>query len=81
MEINKLKSELSQSRTENESLHREKVGCIARIQALQESVDICQGIALLKQMQEETQHTAEILSSTLAEERATKRRRREEDIQ
>jgi len=81
MEINKLKSELSQSRTENESLHREKVGYIARIQALQESVDICQGIALLKQMQEETQHTAEILSSTLAEERATKRRRREEDIQ
>jgi hypothetical protein len=38
-------------------------------------LDMCQSIALLKQMQEETQRTAEILSSTLEEERAAKRPR------
>ena len=78
MEINKLKSEVSQVRTDNEFLHKERLGFITRNQDLQERVDMCQGIAILKQMQEETQHTAEILSSTLAEERASKRQRREE---
>ncbi len=93
MELNKLKSELSQGHTDIESLHREKVSFISRIQELQERVDMCQGITILKQMQEETQytaeilkqtleksqHTAEILTSTLAEERAYKRQRREDD--
>lgn len=92
MEINKQKSELTQIHTSIESLHREKVGFISRIQDLQERVDMCKGITILKQMQEETQytaeilkqtleksqHTAEILTSTLAEERASKRQRSED---
>ena len=46
-----------------------------KLQDLQVQLDMCQSIALLKQMQEETQRTAEILSSTLEEERAAKRPR------
>ena len=81
MEINRLKSDLSQGFAENESHRREKMVYVNKIQDLQERVELCQGIALLKQVQEEAQHTAEILSSMLAKERATKRQRREGDDQ
>jgi hypothetical protein len=74
-EINKLKLELDESITQKQSLHREKVMHVMRIQELQEQVDMCKGIAMLKQMLDETQHTTEILTSTLAEERANKRSR------
>ena len=74
-EINKLKSELEESRLDKVSLHQEKNLHIKTIQTLQEQVDICKGIAILKQMMEETQHTAEVLASTLADERASKRQR------
>jgi hypothetical protein len=74
-EINKLKLELEESMTEKQSLRREKVVHLKSIQELQEQVDMCKGIAMLKQMMDETQHTAEILSSTLAEARESKRAR------
>ncbi len=47
--------------TEKQSLRREKVVHLKSIQELQEQVDMCKGIAMLKQMMDETQHTAEIL--------------------
>ena len=75
MEINKLKWELGEKSDENCSLIREKILSGKKIQDLQMQLDLCQSIALLKQMQEEAQRTAEILSSTLAEERAAKRPR------
>lgn len=75
MEINKLKWELCEKSDENESLTREKILSGKKIQDLQMQLDVCQSIALLKQMQEEAQRTAEILSATLAEERAAKRPR------
>ena len=74
-EINKLKLELEESITEKQSLCREKVLHLKSIQELQEQVDMCKGIAMLKQMMDETQHTAEILSSTLEETRESKRTR------
>jgi hypothetical protein len=75
MEINRLKWELSERMDENEALNGEKRATGKKIQDLQMQLDLCQSIALLKQMQEEAQRTAEILSSTLAEERAAKRPR------
>ena len=75
MEINRLKWELSERMEENEALNGEKRATGKKIQDLQMQLDLCQSIALLKQMQEEAQRTAEILSSTLAEERAAKRPR------
>lgn len=75
MEINKLKWELGEKSEENETLRKDKQAQGKKIQELQEQLDLCQSIALLKQMQEEAQRTAEILSSTLAEERTTKRPR------
>jgi hypothetical protein len=75
MEINRLKWELSERMDENEALHQEKRVTGKKIQDLQMQLDLCQSIALLKQMQEEAQRTAEILSSTLAEERSFKRPR------
>jgi hypothetical protein len=75
MEINRLKWELSERMDENEALSKEKHATGKKIQGLQMQLDLCQSIALLKQMQEETQRTAEILSSTLAEEWEAKRRR------
>lgn len=75
MEINKLRWELGEKSEENESLRKDKHAQSKKIQELQEQVDLCQSIALLKQMQEEAQRTAEILSSTLADERAAKRPR------
>lgn len=74
-EINKLKAELEESTIEKESLRHEKQLQVKSIQTLQEQVDMCKGIAILKQMMEETQHTAEVLSSSLAEERESKRLR------
>ena len=61
--------------TEKQSLLREKALHLKNIQELQEQVDMCKGIAMLKQMMDETQHTAEILSSTLTEARESKRAR------
>jgi chromosome segregation ATPase len=75
MEINRLKWELSERVDENEALHGEKRATGKKIQDLQMQLDLCQSIALLKQMQEEAQRTAEILSTTLAEERSFKRPR------
>jgi len=75
MEINRLKWELTEKSEENESLNKEKQVMSKKIQDMHMQLDMCQSIALLKQMQEETQRTAEILSSTLAEERAGKRPR------
>ena len=75
MEINRLKWELSERMDENETLYGEKRATGKKIQDLQMQLDLCQSIALLKQMQEEGQRTAEILSATLAEERAAKRQK------
>lgn len=75
MEINKLRWELGERNDENETLMMDKRVSAKKIQDLQMQLDMCQSIALLKQMQEETQRTAEILSSTLEEERAAKRPR------
>jgi hypothetical protein len=75
MEINRLKWEVTEKSEENESLNKEKQVMSKKIQDMHMQLDMCQSIALLKQMQEETQRTAEILSSTLAEERAGKRPR------
>ena len=75
MEINKLKWELGEKSEENETLRKDKQAQGKKIQELQEQLDMCQSIALLKQMQEEAQRTAEILSATLEEERAAKRPR------
>jgi hypothetical protein len=82
MEINKLRWELGERNDENETLKMDKHVSAKKIQDLQMQLDMCQSIALLKQMQEEAQRTAEILlttseglSATLAEERAAKRQR------
>ncbi len=75
MEINKLKWELGERNDENAILLREKLMTGKKIQDLQMQLDMCQSVALLKQMQEETQRTAEILAATLADERAAKRAR------
>jgi hypothetical protein len=75
MEINKLKWELGERKEEVESLRGDKHALAKKAQELEVRLDMCQSIALLKQMQEETQRTAEILSSTLAEERSAKRAR------
>ena len=53
----------------------EKASMQSQITALQEQLDLCRSIAHLREMQESIQHTASVLSSTLAEERAAKRRR------
>jgi hypothetical protein len=53
----------------------EKASMQSQITALQEQLDLCRSIAHLREMQESMQHTASVLSSTLAEERAAKRRR------
>ena len=74
-EISQLKWELGEKSEENETLRKDKQIQSKKLQDLQVQLDMCQSIALLKQMQEETQRTAEILSSTLAEERAAKRPR------
>ena len=75
MEINKLKWELGEKSEENETLRKDKQAQGKKIRELQEQLDMCQSIALLKQMQEEAQRTVEILASTLEEERAAKRPR------
>jgi hypothetical protein len=76
-EIHNLEWELSERNNENEALIREKRVTGKKIQDLQMQLDMCQSIALLKQMQEKTQRTAEILSATLAQERPHKRPRNE----
>lgn len=73
MEINRLNFELGERNDEAEALRLQKHEQSKKIQELLQQLDMCKSIALLKQMQEEAQHTAEILSSTLAEERAAKR--------
>lgn len=75
MEINKLRWELGERNEENVVLAREKIMTSKKIQDLQMQLDMCQSIALLKQMQEETQRVTELLSATLEEERAAKRQR------
>ena len=74
-EINRQKLEIAESLAERESLRNAKMTHIKTIQDLQEQLDMCKGIAMLKQMMDETQHTTEILVSTLAEERENKRQR------
>ena len=64
MEINKLRWELGERNDENETLMMDKRVSAKKIQDLQMQLDMCQSIALLKQMQEEAQRTAEILLST-----------------
>ena len=75
MEINKLNWELSESLEEKQLLRTDKLTLTKKVHELLEQQDMYKSIALLKQMQEEAQHTTEILSSTLAEERAAKRAR------
>jgi hypothetical protein len=75
MEVSRLTWQLDEKVEAYESLHREKLLAGRKIQDLQVQLDMCQSIALLKQMQEETQRTTEILASTLAEERAAKKQR------
>jgi hypothetical protein len=74
-EINRQKFEIAESIAERESLRNEKKTHLKTIQDLQEQLDMCKGIAMLKQMMDETQHTTEILLSTLADERENKRQR------
>ena len=81
MEVQKLKWELSEKLDENQSLTREKTLSSKKIQDLQMQLDMCQSIALLKQMQEETQRTTEILASTLAAEQRGSKRQRIVDLQ
>lgn len=76
LEFIKLKWELNEKKDENECLCRERVLANKTIQDLKMQLDVFQSIALLKQLQEETQRTAETLASALAEERAAKRGRR-----
>lgn len=76
MEINQLRWELSEKSEENEALRKDKRAQGKKLQELQVQLDVFQSIALLKQLQEETQRTAETLASALAEERAAKRVRR-----
>ena len=75
MEVNRLTWQLDEKVEAYETLHREKLLASRKIQDLQVQLNMCQSIALLKQMQEETQRTTEILASTLAEERAAKKQR------
>jgi len=56
----------------------EKASMQSQITALQEQLDLCRSIAHLREMQESMLHTANVLSSTLAEERAAKRARTQE---
>jgi predicted nuclease with TOPRIM domain len=77
MDVNKLQCELDKREDENELLNEAQRSMGKRIHDLQMQVDVYKSIALLKQMQEETQRTAEILSATLAEERTHKRPRHE----
>ncbi len=74
-EINRQKLEIAESIAEKESLRNEKKSQLKIIQDLHEQLDMCKGIAMLKQMMDETQHTAEILASSLADERENKRQR------
>ncbi len=75
MEIRRLSFELGERNDEAEALRLQKHEQSKKIQELLEQLDMCRSIALLKQMQEETQHTTEILANMLAEERAAKRQR------
>ena len=75
MEINKLKWEVGELNDKATSLQLQNSQQNKKIQELQEQLDICKSIALLKQTHEELQRTAEILASTLEEERAAKRAR------
>jgi chromosome segregation ATPase len=75
MEINKLKWEVGELNDKATSLQLQNFQQNKKIQELQEQLDICKSIALLKQTHEELQRTAEILASTLEEERAAKRAR------
>lgn len=75
MEINKLKWEVTELNDKTTSLQLQNSQQNKKIQELQEQLDICKSIALLKQTHEELQRTAEILASTLEEERAAKRAR------
>lgn len=63
---------------QKQTLIQEKINLFNENTTLKEQLDLSRH---LKQILEKTQHTAEILSSTLAEERATKRQRLEENIQ
>ena len=74
-EINRQKLEIAESIAEKESLRNEKKSHLKIIQDLHEQLDMCKGIAMLRQMMDETQHTIEIISSILAEERESKRAR------
>jgi hypothetical protein len=60
---------------QKQTLIQEKINLFNENTTLKEQLDLSRH---LKQILEKTQHTAEILSSTLAEERASKRQRREE---
>ena len=75
MDVNKLQCELDKREDENELLNEAQRAMSKKIHDLQMQVDVYKSISLLKQMQEETQRTAEILASTLAEEREAKRQR------
>lgn len=72
-EINRQKLEIGESVAERESLRNEKKTHLKTIQELQEQLDMCKGIAMLKQMMDETQHTTEILASTLEHENKRQR--------
>jgi hypothetical protein len=73
--ISKLEDQHKAHLLEQLAWSRQGIELESEIKTLQEQRGMCQSIALLKQMQEETQRTAEILSSTLADERAAKRQR------
>lgn len=60
---------------EKQAWAHERGALKTQISGLLEQINMCKSIALLQQMQEKTQHTAEILASTLEEERACKRQR------
>ena len=75
VDVARLRWELNERTGETESLRAEKVVLNRKLQELSDHQEMARCVAMLKQIQDEAQHTAELLSSTLAEERALKRRR------
>lgn len=77
MELSKLKWQREEFDTQYRVLELKNFQQKKRMEELQAKVDVYHGMALLKQMQEEVQRTADVLATTLEEQRAAKRARAE----
>lgn len=73
--VNQLEEEQLLHSREARASTRERASLRSHLSSLQDQVDLCKSIANLKEMQESLQSTANVLSSTLSEERAAKRAR------